>query len=126
VAVDSVVVRIPVLGGLYKASSQIVDTFGDDNAFQRVVLTQLFGGGYTPVFVTSETIDTATGEKWLWVFLPMFPNPTSGFSFVVREKDAIATEFTPQETLKRMMSLGTLMPDAIKLNIPPQPPKADQ
>jgi uncharacterized membrane protein len=121
VAVDTVVPRIPVLGGLYKTTSQIVDTFGDAQAFQCVVLIPLFGGR-VPAFVTNTSYDASTGEKWFWVFLPMTPNPTSGFNFMVREKDSVPTDWTPQETLKRMMSLGTLMPESINFGEPPTPP----
>jgi uncharacterized membrane protein len=124
IAVDTVVRLIPLLGGVYKTTSQVVDTFGDAQAFDRVVLIDLFGGR-CPAFVTNESVDARTGERWLWVFVPFTPNPTSGLNFMVRESESLAVDWTPQETLKRVMSLGTLMPESIDFG-PPSDTKTSQ
>lgn len=120
---DLVILRIPLIGGIYGSTRKIVDTFGSSDRFQRCVLVDTFGG-LGLAFVTSESKDCTTGENWLWVFFPMMPNPTSGILMAVRESDTVPSDISPKEGLKLLMSLGTLMPTAMAFSAPRVPPPA--
>jgi uncharacterized membrane protein len=121
--IDLVILRIPLIGGIYGSTRKIVDTFGDSDRFRRCVLVDTFGGRGL-AFVTSESKDQVTGEIWLWVFFPMMPNPTSGILMAVRESDTVPSDISPKDGLKLLMSLGTLMPTAMALSAPSVPPPA--
>lgn len=109
--VDVIAPRIPFIGGIYTSTRKIVDSFGESDRFQRVVQLRIFGGELRGLaFVTAETIDEATGEKWLCVFFPHIPNPTSGLLLWVPEKETLPCDIKPQEGFKWLMSLGTLTP----------------
>ena len=60
---------------------------------------------------TPENIKVASGEKMLNVFVPTSPNPTTGFLFMVPEKDAIAMEMSVEEGLKMIISFGMTNPE---------------
>jgi uncharacterized membrane protein len=51
------------------------------------------------------------GTGWSTVFIPTTPNPTTGFLQIVRDGELLRTNYTVEEGIKIVMSLGVLMPD---------------
>jgi len=49
------------------------------------------------------------------VFVPTSPNPTTGFLFMVPEKDAIAMDMSVEEGLKMIISFGMTNPETQSL-----------
>lgn len=50
-------------------------------------------------FLTNE-IETESGEKQYYVFIPTSPNPTGGFLEIVKEGELIWTKMSVDEALK--------------------------
>ena len=75
--------RIPLIKTIYQVGKQLSSTFSlsEKQVFKRVVLVNFRGNAMTIGFVTGTLEDqTKNGsEKFLKVFVPTVPNPTSGF-----------------------------------------------
>jgi uncharacterized membrane protein len=72
----------------------------------QVVLVEFPRTGLRDVgFVTNE-LATQAGEKLYNVFIPMAPNPTSGFLEIVSEEDMVRTKIPVNEALKMVVSAG--------------------
>ena len=54
------------------------------------------------------------GEKMLNVFVPTSPNPTTGFLFMLPEKQAQPLKMSVEEGLKMIISFGMTHPDAVE------------
>ena len=63
---------------------------------------------------TPNVIEDAEGEKMLNVFVPTSPNPTTGFLFMIPEKDVIPMEMSVEEGLKMIISFGMTSPKTIE------------
>ncbi len=113
---ESIMDRIPVLRGVYKATKQFLETFfaQDHEGFRKVVLIQYPRKGlYAIGFVTGKTrgeVQQRTGEGTINIFLPTTPNPTSGFYIVVPEKDIIPLEMGVEDAFKLIMTGGMVVP----------------
>ena len=85
--------------------------------FRRVVLVQYPRlGVYAIAFVTGSASYTNKfpDEKMLSLFMPTTPNPTTGFYFIVPEKDTISLNLTIEEAFKIIVSGGVLSPKGEK------------
>jgi uncharacterized membrane protein len=60
--------------------------------------------------VTS-TLTRPDGTVWNTVFVPTTPNPTTGFLQVVPAADVVHTDYTVEEGVTMVMSLGVLVPE---------------
>jgi uncharacterized membrane protein len=114
--IDLVFLSIPFIRAIYSATRKVVDAIGDpkQSKFQRVVFinwpsptTRVIG------FVSAEVINSGNGEKYLAVYVPHVPNPTSGFVMWVPEKDTTDAGMTPQEGFSLYLSLGVLAPPTL-------------
>lgn len=109
---EAVVLKVPFVKAIYSASKQVVAAFQGPGArsFKSVVFIEFPGPGMRAVgFLTGGFSDT-DGRAWVTVFVPTTPNPTTGFLQVVPESDVMRTDFTVEEGVKMVMSLGSLMP----------------
>lgn len=118
--VTSLIERIPLVASIYKLLRQISEAFlgGGGNGFKRVVLVEWpREGAWTLAFVTSDAsgqiqarlVDRhKTNDQWLNLFVPTTPNPTSGFYFVARESDCLATTLSIEAAFKVIISGGAL------------------
>ena len=108
--------RTPVLGTIYSAVRQLLETVFSKKAqsFQRVVLVQFpREGAYVLAFVTASAwagVEDAVGKSMVSVFVPTTPNPTSGFFVMFPEDECIPLNMTVEEAFKAIMSSGIVMP----------------
>jgi uncharacterized membrane protein len=117
---NSVLMRVPVLRGLYTGIRQILRTLAapDKANFMQVVLVEFPRKEmWTVGFVTKE-ITTETGEKFVNVLIPTSPTPWSGYFQILREADVIRTEISVEEAVKMVVSGGMTTPQGLhsKLN----------
>lgn len=117
---NSVLMRVPVLRGLYTGIRQILRTLAapDKANFMQVVLVEFPRKEmWTVGFVTKE-ITTETGEKYVNVLIPTSPTPWSGYFQILREADVIRTEISVEEAVKMVVSGGMTSPEGLhsKLN----------
>ncbi len=116
-AFDRVMLRIPLIKGIYGSARQLLDAFSrKSNSFQRVVAVEYPRQGvYTLGFVTRARVTmTPSGGRSLdgytLVFLPTSPNPTSGWMTAVPDGEVIPLDMTIEEGLKLIVSGGLVIP----------------
>ncbi len=111
-AVDAVLVRVPVIRVIYRASQQVVSAFGasEGPAFKSVVLVEFPHPGMKSVgFVTSVLKGPGESSSQA-VFVPTSPNPTSGFLQIMPAEMVTPTDLSVEEAFQMLMSMGALTP----------------
>ena len=113
---DKLLSRIPVVNSLYKAIKQVSDTLfaPNGNAFRKALLVQYpREGSWTIAFLTGSPggdIKNHLDGKYVSVYVPTTPNPTSGFFLMMPTKDVIELEMSVDEALKYIISMGVVAP----------------
>ena len=112
---DKMIGKFPLLRYIYPPIKQIFEfLFSKDNAFKKSALVQYpFKGNWTLGFVTNETFqeaNTKTGVQLLNIFVPMAPNPATGFILFVPKDEVIFLDIDVKEALKLIISGGLLNP----------------
>lgn len=101
-----VIEKIPVIGGWYEAFSDLVKTFtstGEGKYLGTVTIPVC--GGYMIGFVTNSFVKE-DGKKYLSVFVPTSPNPTTGLVLFLPEETVTTLDKTPEEAFSTIISLG--------------------
>jgi uncharacterized membrane protein len=110
---ESVVLRLPFVKSVYSVSKQVVAAFQGEGAraFKAVVFVEFPQPGMRAVgFVTSE-ITREDGSVWNTVFVPTTPNPTTGFLQLIPRDSLEQTDYSVEDGIKMVMSLGVLVPE---------------
>lgn len=114
--IESALLRVPVLRGLYVVLKEIGETFLGERrqAFQRVVLVPFPGPHiYSIGFVTSPPPRSMTenaGDVLEGVFVPTPPNPTTGHLVYYPTRDLIPTNLKMDQAVKMVISCGVVVP----------------
>lgn len=114
--VEGITSRIPILKTTYQVGKQVSMAFSlpEKQVFRKALLVEAFCKGQWLIgFVTGEVDDPVKNEKWVKLFLPTVPNPTSGFLIHVKEVDTIDPKWTIDEAMKAVISGGIIGPAAI-------------
>jgi uncharacterized membrane protein len=112
--------KIPVVRVIYTSIKKVVDTLSltETASFQKMVLITYPREPLKTLGIvccdTPDGIEDAAGEKMLNVFVPTSPNPTTGFLFMIPEKDAIPMEMSVEEGLKMIISFGMTSPESLE------------
>ena len=110
--------KIPVVRVIYTSIKKVVDTVSltETPSFQKMVLiTYPREPLKTLGIVCCDTPEGITkGEKMLNVFVPTSPNPTTGFLFMLPEKDTQPLKMSVEEGLKMIISFGMTNPDSLQ------------
>ena len=110
--------KIPVVRVIYTSIKKVVDTVSltETPTFEKMVLiTYPREPLKTLGIVCCDTPEGITGgEKMLNVFVPTSPNPTTGFLFMLPEKEAQPLKMSVEEGLKMIISFGMTHPDAVE------------
>jgi len=116
-AFDRLMLRIPLIKGIYGGARQLLNAFSKPTSeFRRVVAVEYPRPGvYTVGFVTREnvTLRSAADKKMpghTLVFLPTSPNPTSGWLAALPEDDVIPLDLSIEDGLKLIVSGGLVTP----------------
>lgn len=117
-AFDRVMLRIPLIKGIYGAARQLLDAFHTkSDSFRRVVAVEYPSPGiYTLGFLTQDqtTIHSAGRKRDLkghsLIFLPTSPNPTSGWLVAVPDERLIPLDMSVEEGAKMIVSGGLVLP----------------
>jgi uncharacterized membrane protein len=113
---EKVLRKIPVVRVIYTSIKKVVDTVSltDKSTFEKMVLiTYPREPLKTLGIVCCDTPEGITGgEKMLNVFVPTSPNPTTGFLFMLPEKETQPLTMSVEEGLKMIISFGMTHPDA--------------
>ena len=126
--VESGILRIPLVKGIYGAARQLLDAFSmtGTKAFSKVVLVEYPRRGiWTIGFVTTERefgVRAPSGSSSLAsvpVFLPTTPNPTSGWMVLVDPHELLVLEMSIEEAVKLIVSGGIVGPDDFASRVRP-------
>lgn len=123
-ASESVLVRMPVIRGIYSTVKQIFETVlaQKSNAFREVVMFEYPRRGiWTLGFITGHAmgeLQRLTDEELVNVFVPTTPNPTSGFLLFVPRRDLHVLSMTVEEGIKMVVSGGIITPPAPQEEVP--------
>jgi len=108
-----VIARIPVIRSIYSALDQLLKTVasGDNGQFNRVVYIEYPRKGiWALAFVTSTAKPVGLPEKYVNVYIPTTPNPTSGFHLIVPENEVRDSHLSVEDAFKTILSLGIAQP----------------
>jgi uncharacterized membrane protein len=110
--------NIPVVRVIYTSIKKVVDTVSltETATFEKMVLiTYPREPLKTLGIVCCDTpVGITDGEKMLNVFVPTSPNPTTGFLFMLPEKETWPLKMSVEEGLKMIISFGMTHPDAVE------------
>jgi uncharacterized membrane protein len=111
---ETIVRRVPLMGWIYRTTKQLFSVILGERStsFRKVVLVNYpKEGTYGVAFLTSESPKLVVGQedkRFVTVFLPTTPNPTSGFLLVVPEEETIPLDMSVDEGLRLVISAGAL------------------
>lgn len=112
---ENLLTKTPIIRNIYSSVKQIIHAVSlpGKQAFKRVVLVDFPKEGAKSIgFVTSDT-QYNKEQKYISVFIPTTPNPTTGFLIFVTEDTVTDTTLTVEEAFKTLFSGGVLTPKDI-------------
>jgi uncharacterized membrane protein len=118
-SIEHVIENLPLVKGIYGTTKQVIGVFrqgSGGSGFQRVVLVEFPRADiWTIGFVTNTVTETASQSQYVCVFIPMTPNPTSGFFQIVPVTQVRETDWTVDQGIKIILSGGLLAPSTLDL-----------
>jgi len=110
---ESVLLKVPFVKVVYGAAKQVVAAFQGQRsrAFKSVVFVEFPRPGMRAVGFVTGSLKKPDGSVWNTVFVPTTPNPTTGFLQIIPREEVIQTDFSVEEGIKMIMSLGVLVPE---------------
>jgi uncharacterized membrane protein len=122
--IESFIENLPLIKGIYGTTKQVIAVFrqgGGGAGFQRVALVEFpRQGTWTVAFVTNTVHDPAHGNL-VCCFIPMTPNPTSGFFQMFPENQVRNTDWSVDTGIKIVLSGGLLAPHELQPKQPQSP-----
>jgi uncharacterized membrane protein len=114
---ERLVLRVPVVKGIYGAARQLLDAFGrKSGSFQRVVAVEYPRQGvWTIGFLTDSGVRLGAQpgsplQGMSLVFLPTSPNPTSGWLAVIPDHSVVPLDMSIEDGVKLIVSGGLVRP----------------
>jgi uncharacterized membrane protein len=110
---EQLVLRLPFVKVVYSVSKQVVAAFQGEGskAFKSVVLVEFPHPGVRSIGFETGRLQRDDGSVWIMVFVPTTPNPTTGFLQLVPRASVEQTQYSVEEGIKMVMSLGVLVPE---------------
>ncbi len=116
-AADRFIANLPFVRSIYGGAKQVFKQVAapERTSFKQAVLVEFpKPGAWAIGFITTE--DTAEvaggmGEALVAVYVPQAPIPTSGFLLYLPKSTLHPLKITPEEALKRVISLGLITQD---------------
>ncbi len=112
-AIESFLVRIPVVKSIYGSVKQVSDSLlsGSGHAFRKVLLVRYpHGGAWSLAFQTNVPAEVMAKlpDEHVAVFIPTTPSPVNGFYFFVKKSEAIELDMSVDLALKTIISMGVV------------------
>jgi uncharacterized membrane protein len=109
---ESLLSRTPIVRPIYNGLKQIAETIFTDsgNTFERACLVEyprkgVWSVAFMSTRVHREIADRA-GDELVSVFVPMTPNPTTGFLRFVRRNEIVPLDMSLEDATKLIISAG--------------------
>ncbi len=112
---DRLFKAIPVVKNIYTSSKQLTDAFSATKrgSFRQAVFVQFpQEGNYVLGFVTNELTDLQRQTK-VAVFVPTAFVPPQGFLLFLPKEKLLPSQFTIEEAIKAIMSVGIVTPSQL-------------
>ncbi len=113
---EGVVTRIPLVNRMYTAIKQTSEVFvrHERTVFKEAIFIQYPRPGISVVGFVTSTWVTRIGDgpekKYINVFMPTTPIPTSGLFLMIPEEEAIPMNVSVEDALKMVISGGAVIP----------------
>lgn len=123
-AADNFIANLPLVRSIYGGAKQIFKQVAapERTSFKQAVLVEFPKPGVWAIgFVTNEnTAEVAhdIGEELIAVYVPQAPIPTTGFLLYLARNQLKPLRISPEEALKRVLSLGLIRSE---IDTPQQP-----
>ncbi|MDR0724207.1 MAG: DUF502 domain-containing protein [Endomicrobium sp.] len=108
--IENLIEKLPILGTVHSSAKKFINfIFGTNNtkSFKQVIFVCYPKKGvYSVAFLTGEQV--VDGKKYLCVFMPTTPNPTTGFLLLCQEEDIIYTQYTVEQAFQFIISVGVI------------------
>ena len=107
---ERILLRLPFVRTIYQSVKQIMQTLSmpSEQRFKKVVIIEYPRHGLRAIgFVTGATLG-ANNQRFVSVFIPTSPNPTSGMLELIPEEDVEEAKISVEEALKIIMSGGII------------------
>ncbi len=112
---EAVLLKIPLIGTIYSALKQVIQTFSQDTAaFKSVVIVEFPRADFLSLAFLTGYITDHEGKKYCKVFVPTSPNPTTGFLEIIPEEKVRMTTLSIEEGFKMIISGGVVSYDIFK------------
>lgn len=115
--IEDIFSRIPLIRVVYSGVKQLTHAFTshDQLSFKKIVIVEFpLKGIYSIGFLTSQVphqISPKHDEKFVNIYIPTTPNPTTGYFVMVPEGAYTETDLTRQEATALIISGGILQPE---------------
>jgi len=116
---ESIINKIPIIKTVYSLSKQVIEsvTISSSQAFKRVVWLDYPSKGIKVLgFITKDLIEKNTNAKYVCIFMPTTPNPTSGFMIVLPDTEVIDSGLSVEEAMKIIISGGMFLSKEFSLS----------
>ena len=116
---EKIINKIPFIKTVYSLSKQVIEsvTISSSQAFKRVVWLDYPSKGIKVLgFITKDLIEKNTNAKYVCIFMPTTPNPTSGFMIVLPDTEVIDSGLTVEEAMKIIISGGMFLSKEFSLS----------
>jgi len=123
--------HVPLVRSIYSGAKQLAETMFSESgqSFRKVLLVEFPRRGlWTLAFLTGTDVGEVqrkTGHDVINVYVPTTPNPTGGYFVMVPKEDVQELDMNVDEALKMIMSMGAVVPDAVRadMELAPEEPK---
>jgi uncharacterized membrane protein len=122
---DRTVRRFPLVGGIYGGIKKFLETVfsPSSNQFKHAVLVEFPSPGFHSIgFVTGDpdpVLLTHFDQPMMNIFIPLVPNPISGYYVLVPADKVKPLNLTVQEALRMAISMGIVGSDEAKKKVRP-------
>lgn len=112
---ENLLTKTPVIRNIYSSVKQIIHavTLPGKQSFKRVVFIDFPKEGTKSIGFVTGTTQYNKEHKFISVFIPTTPNPTTGFLIYASEDAIIDTNLTVEEAFRTLFSGGVLTPKDI-------------
>jgi uncharacterized membrane protein len=113
-AFDALMERIPLVQSIYGGTKKLMSLLQNKpNGTQRVVLIEFPSPGLKSVGFVTRVFEDADGQQLASVYVPTTPNPTGGYLEIVPLDQLIATDWSVDQAMAFILSVGAVAPDGV-------------
>jgi len=114
---EDLLCRIPLVKSIYSSSKQVTKVFSSsDHDERRAVFVEFPTAGSYAIGFQTNSLFSSDQERFLSVFVPTAPNPTSGFILYVEAAKVFPAPFGVEEAMKIIVSGGVVPPAMINVS----------